>query len=286
VTLRNGVLLPRLGIGTFQLSAAAGRRGERCACEGAVRAALSAGYRLLDCASIYSNEQAVGWALRAWEEGALGGRPAVLVTSKCSPYEMGLQQAKRACEASLERLGRPQLDLYLVHWPGLPKVRRPSPEHRRARHQTWRALEELYREGRVRAIGVSNFTVQHLRQLLEDGVDQVPMVNQIEAHPFCVPADVVDFCAAHGIAVEAYSPLGAGPASNAGKASGGKVNGTRMLLEHEVVRAVAREASITPAQVLLCWGLQKGFSVIPRSTKPERQSRKRLSRRERRGARS
>ncbi|CAK0818766.1 unnamed protein product, partial [Prorocentrum cordatum] len=268
-------VFPRLGLGTFQLSAAA--EGQATSCAEAVSSALAAGYRLLDCASIYKNEAAVGEALRRWEETAAsagaasgGGVPAVFVTSKCSPYEMGFEAAQRACDASLARLGRRSLDLYLVHWPALPKVSHSSPQHRRARHETWRGLEEVYRSGRARAIGVSNFTAEHLRQLLEDGVEQVPMVNQVEVHPLCVPADTLAFCAAHGIVVEAYSPLGAGPASNAARASGGLLNGTRMLLGHEAVGAVAAEVRRTPAQVLLRWGLQMGCVVLPRSSDPGR----------------
>eukprot|EP00435_Cladocopium_sp_Y103_P032877 s2677_g8.t1 len=171
IRLRNGLQLPRLGMGTWQLSDKEGSSS----CEEAVHAALEAGYRLFDTASIYKNEAAVGRALQTWTgEG-------VFVTSKCSPYEMGYEKAQEACRNSLQRLGLRQLDLYLIHWPALPKKPHTSPLHRRARHETWKALEELYRQELVRAIGVSNFTASHLQQLIEDGIDMLPMVNQIEA---------------------------------------------------------------------------------------------------------
>merc|ERR1712232_162790 len=114
-----------------------------------------------------------------------------------------------------------------------------SDEHRRSRHETWRALESLYDEGRVRVIGVSNFTAVHLQQLIDDGIRIMPMVNQIEVHPFCVPEDTIAFCRSHEIAVQAYSPLGGGPQSNVAKASQGQTDGTSLLLNHAVVSQVA-----------------------------------------------
>uniref|UniRef100_A0A7S4V201 NADP-dependent oxidoreductase domain-containing protein n=2 Tax=Alexandrium monilatum TaxID=311494 RepID=A0A7S4V201_9DINO len=183
---------------------------------------------------------------------------------------MGFDEAIAACEASLQRLGRKVLDVYLIHWPAIAKRKHASGEHRTARHRTWRALEALQRQGRVRTIGVSNFTAQHLEQLLEDGVDVVPSVNQLEAHPLYLPRDTVDFCERQGIAVQAYSPLGGGPGSNAARAAGGTADGTRLLLGHPAVRAAALELGRTPAQVVLRWGLQRGFAVVPRSSNRER----------------
>ncbi|CAJ1362139.1 unnamed protein product, partial [Effrenium voratum] len=135
--LANGLELPRVGFGTWQLTDQDGAMS----CEAAVHEALRAGYRLFDTASIYKNEAALGRALQRAEKGG----EDVFVTSKCSPYEMGFDQAMDACRQSLQRLGRKALDLYLIHWPALPKKPHGSPLHRAARHQTWRALEELYR---------------------------------------------------------------------------------------------------------------------------------------------
>ncbi|CAE8678687.1 unnamed protein product [Polarella glacialis] len=257
VRLRSGLELPRLGLGTFQLS---GR-----ACEAAVTSALSAGYRLLDTASIYKNEEVIGAALRRWEAASQGGpQGAALVTSKCSPCEMGAERAKAALDASLARLGREAIDLYLIHWPALPKKPHGSAEHRLARFKTWRALEDLHLSGKARAIGVSNFTAAHLQNLIDDGATILPMVNQIEAHPLFVPKETVDFCASHDIVIQAYAPLGGGPASNFAKAAG--YDGTQTLLDHPIVASIAQELGRSPAQVLLRWGLQMGFVVIPRST--------------------
>lgn len=259
--LRNGLELPRLGMGTWQLT---DKDGDST-CETAVHAALEAGCRSFDTASIYKNEAAVGRALQTF-----GGEGAIFVTSKVSPYEMGYEKTLEACRNSLERLGRKHLDLYLIHWPALPKKPHGSPLHRRARHETWKAMEELYRRGVVHAIGVSNFTAMHLEQLIEDGIEVLPMVNQIEAHPLYQPKETIQFCQSHGIVIEAYSPLGGGSASNAAKASDGKLDGTRLLLTHPAVLQVAEETGKTAAQVLLRWALQQDFMIIPRSSKAAR----------------
>lgn len=224
ISLRGGLMLPRLGFGTFRLQDAA--------CEVALGHALSAGFRMIDTGSIYKNEEAVGSAIRKWAGEDAMRQKSVLVTSKCSPYEMGYERARSAFESSLQRLGTDSIDLYLIHWPAVPKKKHSSEIHRQARHETWRALEELHLSGRARAIGVSNFNVLHLEQLLEDGVQVVPMVNQIEAHPLFIQHDVINYCKAHDIVIQAYSPLGGGPHSNSAKDSGGTVNGTQLLLSH------------------------------------------------------
>eukprot|EP00930_Biecheleria_cincta_P035791 TRINITY_DN24595_c0_g1_i1.p1 TRINITY_DN24595_c0_g1~~TRINITY_DN24595_c0_g1_i1.p1 ORF type:complete len:310 (-),score=38.34 TRINITY_DN24595_c0_g1_i1:174-1103(-) len=251
ITLNNGWQLPTLGFGTAQMKSVA--------CETAVSQALAAGYRLIDTASQYGNEEEVGRALESFR-----GADA-FVLSKCSPKDMGFERAFQALEGTLHRLGRNVLDVYLIHWPALAKVPHASPQHRYARHQTWRALEHMYAEGRVRAIGVSNFTKQHLEQLLEDGVAIVPMLNQIEAHPFFTDDQTIAFCKEHNIVVQAYAPLGGGPHSNAAKSSRGNVDGTDLLLTHPVVLSVSDQVGRSPASVLLRWGLQSGFAIIPRS---------------------
>ncbi|CAE7718890.1 unnamed protein product [Symbiodinium sp. CCMP2592] len=259
--LYNGLEIPRLGFGTWQLQA----EGSSLSCEKAIVMALEAGYRLIDTASIYKNETAVGQALRDWPGGS-----GVFVCSKCSPYEMGYQRARDACYKSLERLGRDCLDLYLIHWPALPKKPHSSPEHRRARIETWKALEDLYRQGIVRAIGVSNFTAQHLQQLEEDGAQVMPMVNQIEVHPLYIPKTTIQFCRSNNIVVEAYAPLGGGPSSNVGKSTAGEVDGTKLLLGHPEIGKIASETCRTPAQVVLRWALQQDLLVIPRSSNASR----------------
>jgi len=257
LSLKGAPALPILGFGTYQMK---GR-----ACEDAVHAALTAGYRLIDTASIYKNEEAVGAAVRRWEAEDQTRQGSALIMSKCSNYEMGFANAQRACEESLQRLGREAVDVYVIHWPAVAKKSHSSSEHRRARHDTWRALEALYRNGRARIIGVSNFNDVHLAQLLEDGVEVTPMLNQVEVHPFFVPSETINFCRRHGIAVQAYSPLGGGPGSNAARATDGAANGTKKLLEHPLVQQVAAELGRTPAQVVLRWGVERGCAIVPRS---------------------
>jgi diketogulonate reductase-like aldo/keto reductase len=230
VRLANGVEVPRVGLGVFQA-----RRGEET--RAAVAAALELGYRHVDTARIYGNEHDVGAALRA--SGV--PRVEVFVTTKLWNDDQGYTPALKAFTRSLERLGLEKLDLYLLHWPVRGK-----------RLDAWRALEELYADGRVRAIGVSNFMVRHLDELLARA-EVMPLVNQIEVSPFLQQRDVRARCAELGIAVEAYSPLTKG-----------------MRLDDPTVLAVAAEAARTPAQVLLRWALQHGMIVLPKSVRRAR----------------
>jgi len=234
IRLNNGVEIPTLGLGVY-LS------GRGRATEDAVAWALEAGYRHVDTASMYGNESEVGAALRrACDAGTV--RPGeVFVTTKLWNSDHGYDRALRAFDASHRRLGLPAIDLYLLHWP-VPARRLES----------WRALERILDEGRVRAIGVSNFMVPHLEELLAQA-RVPPAVNQIELHPWCQQRDVVAFCRAHGIAVVAYSPL---------------TKGHR--LQDPKLGALARAVGRTPAQVLLRWSLQSGFVIIPKSAQRER----------------
>jgi diketogulonate reductase-like aldo/keto reductase len=198
-----------------------------------VRIALAQGYRHIDTARVYRNEEDVGEAVRRAELP----RAQIFVTTKLWNDDQGFDSALRAFDASLKRLGLEYIDLYLLHWPV-------------ARHRldSWQALERLYTEKRVRAIGVSNFLVPHLRELLEHA-EVVPAVNQIELTPFLQRRDTVAFCKEHEIAVEAYSPLTRG-----------------QKLSHRVVVEIAKRVARSPAQVLLRWGIQKDVIVLPKST--------------------
>jgi len=230
--LNTGKTIPQIGLGVWQA-----QRGE--ATRGAIQAALRLGYRHVDTARIYGNEADVGAALRASSSEV--PREEVFVTTKLWNADQGYDAALRAFDASLTRLAVDYVDLYLIHWP-VPGKRKDS----------WRALETLFESKRARAIGVSNFLVPHLEELL--GVAKVvPAVNQIELHPFLQHRDTRAFCKRHGIVVEAYSPLTHG-----------------MRLDHPVVVEVAKRVGRSPAQVLLRWGLQHGLVVLPKSTKEER----------------
>ena len=233
------VALPRLGLGTFRL------RGE--AAGRAVLAALACGYRHIDTASIYKNEAEVGAAVRA--SGVPRGE--VFLTSKISPYEM--LDAAAACEGIVSRLGVDYLDLLLLHWPGVAKAKLTSEKNAEARAAAWAALEALHERGVARSIGVSNFEVEHLRQMRAAGARVMPHVNQVEVHPEFPNAELRAACAAEDVAVVAYASLGVGD-----------------LLEDATVRRVAEGVGRTPAQVLLRWGLQQGLCVLPKSGDPAR----------------
>ena len=227
ITLRDGRAIPQLGFGVFQIPPGEGTQG-------AVVAALTAGYRHVDTAAVYRNEADVGAAIRG--SGLAPG--SVWVTTKLANADQGAETARRAFETSLERLGLDAVDLYLLHWP-----------HER-RLESWRVLEQLHAEGLARSIGISNFLVRHLDELIAHAAVP-PAVNQIELSPFLYRSreDTLRRCAEEGIVVEAYSPL---------------TKGRR--LDDTTVASIAAEVGRTPAQVLIRWSLQKGFVVLPRSS--------------------
>jgi diketogulonate reductase-like aldo/keto reductase len=205
-----------------------------------VKMALDTGYRSLDTAAAYRNEAGVG---RAIAESGLS-RDELFITTKLWNDDQGYDKTMRAFDASLERLGLEQIDLYLIHW--------PTPA-RGLYVETWKAFEKLYADGRVRAIGVSNFEPAHLQRLLDEG-EVVPTVNQVELHPYLQQAELRAFDEKHGIATEAWSPL----------AQGGK------LLQEPAITALAQKHSRTPAQIVLRWHIQLGNIVIPKSVTPSR----------------
>ncbi|MBZ2198947.1 aldo/keto reductase [Occultella gossypii] len=225
--LPGAVGIPQVGLGVFQVPTAQAQR--------VVEEALEVGYRHVDTAAAYVNEEGVGAAL-----GSAGlAREEVFVTSKLRNGDQGYESALRAYDDTLARLGLETLDLYLIHWPNPAAGLWP---------ESWRALERILDEGRVRAIGVSNFMVEHLRELL-DRAEHVPAVNQIEVHPTFAQAELADFCAEHAITVQAYSPLGQGADLSA-----------------PTVTAIADRHGVTPAQVVLRWHLDQGRVVIPKTT--------------------
>ncbi|MFI0719213.1 aldo/keto reductase [Streptomyces sp. NPDC021224] len=232
VTLNNGVTMPQLGFGVWQVP--------DDEAEAAVATALDAGYRSIDTAALYANEEGTGRALAA------SGLPReeLFVTTKLWNSDQGYDSALRAFDTSLAKLKLDHVDLYLIHW--------PQPR-RDAYTETWRALERIAAEGRARAIGVSNFQPAHLRRLV-DGSPTVPAVNQIELHPQLAQSELRAVHAELGIATEAWSPLGQG----------------KGLLESPVVARVAERHGRTPAQVVLRWHLQLGNVVIPKSVTPSR----------------
>ncbi|MFJ1765132.1 aldo/keto reductase [Amycolatopsis sp. NPDC088138] len=232
IELNNGVRMPQLGFGVFQVPDAETKA--------AVKAALEAGYRSIDTAAVYGNEAGVGQALA--ESGV--ARDELFITTKLWNSAQGYDATLKAFDESLAKLGLEQLDLYLIHW--------PTPE-RDKYLDTWKAFEKLYADGRVRAIGVSNFQPAHLERLL-DAAEVPPALNQVELHPYLQQHEVREFGAKNGIATEAWSPL----------AKGGS------LLGDPIVAELAVKHARTPAQIVLRWHLQLGNVVIPKSVTPSR----------------
>ena len=229
-TLNNGVAMPWIGLGVFQSEP--GSEAER-----AVRWALDAGYRHIDTAAYYENEESVGKAIRESDVD----RDEVFVTTKVWNDRQGYEKALAAFDESRRKLDVDVVDLYLVHWPVKSDYR-----------DTWRALEKLYSDGKVRAIGVSNFLVHHLSELSAES-DITPAVNQVEFHPFVLQQPLLHYCSEHGIQLEAWSPL------------------TRArFLDNGTIVDIAKSHGKTPAQVLLRWDLEKEVVTIPKSVHRER----------------
>ncbi len=241
VTLNNGVVVPSLGFGVFQI------RNEQT--EAAVESALATGYRLIDTAAAYFNEREVGAAIR--RSGI--DRSDIFIETKVWISDYGYDQTLHACDKSTRKLGIDQLDLLSLH--------QPLPSQFDLTIDAYRALETLLADGRVRAIGVSNFMPEHLEQLLAE-TKVVPAVNQIELHPYFSQPELQALNAAHGIVTQAWSPLGGITFYRSGQ--GGST------LQDATIGEIAQEHRKTPAQVMLRWHLQEGRSAIPKSTKPER----------------
>ncbi|MGG0789424.1 aldo/keto reductase [Peribacillus simplex] len=230
ITLHNGVKMPQLGFGVFKV-----KNGNETI--ESVKKAIEVGYRAIDTAAIYENEEGVGQAIR--ECGV--PREELFITSKVWNTEQGYETTLQAFDDSLNRLGLEYLDLYLIHWPGKDKYL-----------ETWRALEKLYKDGKVKSIGVSNFHVHHLENLLANS-EVKPVVNQIELHPLLTQVEIRDYCAKHEIKVESWSPLGRGN-----------------LLEEPTINHIAKKHGKSSAQVLIRWHLQHDLVVIPKSITPSR----------------
>jgi diketogulonate reductase-like aldo/keto reductase len=252
IKLNDGHLMPQLGLGVWQTRTGA-------TCEAAVLAALEAGYRHIDTAAMYGNEESVGAAI------GMSGVPRenVFVTTKLWNSDHG--NPERALDTSLRKLKLDYVDLYLIHYPV------------RERRQSWRALEALRAEGKTRSIGVSNFTIRHLTELLAD-TKTVPAVNQVEFHPYLYQRNLLDFCAARGIAVEAYSPLTKGVRLNDRKLvavakkysqAGPQPAASRSRLPL-ADRLSRRSETKSTAQILIRWALQTGLVVIPKSANRKR----------------
>ncbi|KAI1035247.1 hypothetical protein LB504_005652 [Fusarium proliferatum] len=267
-TLNNGVKIPGLGFGTFANEGAKGETYE------AVKCALKVGYRHLDCAWFYLNEGEVGQAVRDFlAENKDVKREDIFICTKVWNHLHEPEEVKWSFENSLKNFGLDYIDLFLVHWPiaaekdedykpkigpdGKYVIKKDLTENP---EPTWRAMEEIYASGKARAIGVSNWTVEGLKKLLSFAKVK-PAVNQIEIHPFLPNEELVKFCQENDILPSAYSPLGS---QNQVPTTGEKVR------TNETLNAVAERSGNTLAQVLLAWGLRRGYAVLPKSSTPSR----------------
>lgn len=229
VQLSNGVTMPQLGLGVFRVE-------EGTEVENAVKAAIETGYTSIDTAAVYGNEEGVGRAIKA--SGAQ--RDQLFITTKVWNADQGYESTLQAFESSRKKLGLEIVDLYLIHWPVKGKYK-----------ETWKALEKLYQDGYVRAIGVSNFQTHHLDDLMADSQVR-PMVNQVEFHPLLTQKPLLSYCREHGIQLEAWSPLMQGN------------------LELPLLQELAAKYGKTPAQIVLRWDVQHGVVTIPKSITPSR----------------
>lgn len=236
-TLYNGVEMPCLGLGTYQ--------SKDAVAAAAVKSAVETGYRLIDTAAAYGNERGVGQGIR------ISGVPReeIFVTSKLRNAAHGYKATLEAFDMTLDRLGLRYLDLYLIHWPNPIQYRSTWKE---ATIGTWKAFEELYRAGRIRAIGVSNFMPHHI-EMLKEAREIKPMVNQLRLCPGVTQKEVVDYCAANGIQVEAYSPFGTGA-----------------IFKVPEMQKLAAKYQKSVGQVCLRWSLQMGWIPLPKSANPAR----------------
>ncbi|QXU48986.1 aldo/keto reductase [Chryseobacterium sp. D764] len=231
VTLNNGVDIPALGFGVWQME-------DLKECENAVIKAIQSGYRMIDTAAIYQNETAVGAGVK--NSGV--DREALFITSKVWVQDHGYEKAKSAFQRTLDRLQMDYLDMYLIHWPYGDFL------------GTWKALEELYKEGKIKAIGVCNFTIEKLEELKANST-VLPVINQIELHPVFQQKELQVYDRENNIITQPWSPLG---------------NGNAQLLSNPDLKAIAEKYGKTVAQVILRWHLQEGFVVIPKSVTPSR----------------
>ncbi|WP_427179580.1 aldo/keto reductase [Paenibacillus sp. TC-CSREp1] len=233
-TLHNGIHMPWFGLGVFKVE-----EGQELI--DAVKQAIKHGYRSIDTAAIYGNEAGVGQAIaEALQENGLK-REDLFLTSKVWNADLGYEETLAAFDTTMNKLGLEVLDLYLIHWPKAGKYK-----------GAWKAMEELYAAGRIRAIGVSNFQIHHLQDLMQDAQVK-PMVNQVEYHPRLTQEELKAFCEQHGIQLEAWSPLMQGE-----------------LLDNPVLTEIASSKGKSVAQIILRWDLQNGVVTIPKSTKAHR----------------
>lgn len=247
ITLSNGEKMPAVMLGTFRT------RGDFV--KPAVTASLMEGYRGIDTAAVYRNHKEIADTLETVLPNLGLKREDIFITSKLSPSDQGTESCKEAIDRCLSELRTSYLDLFLIHWPGVRKLDVNHLDNRKLRLESWNVLEEYYKSGKLKSIGVSNFNIKHLEDLL-DNCDIIPHVNQVELHPHYPQEHLAQYCKNKGIHLQAYSSLGQdGPNSD--------------LFKSPTVVKIAQSLNKTIPQVLLKWGLQHGYSVLPKSKNPD-----------------
>ncbi|KAN0047958.1 hypothetical protein ACTA71_002347 [Dictyostelium dimigraforme] len=245
IQLNNGIRIPVIGLGTYLTDDAD--------IEKSVRSAIEQGYRHIDTASYYKNEKKIGDTIKQLIQEGKVKREELFITTKVGTWQHGYDNALKAFQESLEKLQLDYLDCYLIHYPGTYSEIPAGETMSSLRAKTWKALEKLYEDKKVRSIGVSNYTESHLHELLSS-CEIKPVMNQVEFHPYLFQEGLLNYCKLNGIVLEAYGSL---------------AGGHEILTEH-VVLEISNQMNKSPAQILLKWAIQNGLIVIPKSIKPER----------------
>ena len=249
VRLSSGYVMPLVGFGTYRIQ-------ERDTIYQVVDESLKAGFRSIDTAAVYRNEEDIGYALKSLLPKYNLERNNIFITTKLSPSENGNAEGiEQSVQRSLQALNITYIDLYLIHWPGASRIPENSINNRSLRAKTWKILVDLQKQGILRSIGVSNYTVNHLEQLQRDCEDVPPAVNQFECHPHYRQEQLIKYCNEKDIHVQAYSSLG--------------TSSNTSLLRDPIITRIASELNVLPAQLLLKWALQQGIGVIPKAVKRE-----------------
>ena len=249
VRLSSGYVMPLVGFGTYRI------QGSDTIYR-VVDESLKAGFRSIDTAAVYRNEEDIGCALKSLLPKYNLERNNIFITTKLSPSENGNAEGiEQSVQRSLQALNIAYIDLYLIHWPGASRIPENSTNNRSLRARTWKKLVDLQKQGVLRSIGVSNHTVNHLEELRRDCEDVPPAVNQVEYHPHYRQEQLIKYCNEKGIHVQAYSSLG--------------TSSNTSLLTDPIITRIASELNVSPAQLLLKWALQQGIGVIPKAVKRE-----------------
>ncbi|CAK9298342.1 unnamed protein product [Gordionus sp. m RMFG-2023] len=253
VKLNTGHSMPIIGLGTYLIK-------DKDTIMEVVRASLESGYRAFDTAELYENEHHLGEAFEKFLPQFKLKREDIFITSKLATNNQGAEKAPKAIQETLDNLRTPYLDLFLIHWPGVQDLNEDDPQNREIRTQSWKCMEQAHLNGKLRAIGVSNYTVKHLNEMLDPNSPYhckvVPAVNQVEFHPYLYQKELLEYCNQKGIRLEAYSSLGSQKSQD--------------LLKDEKVALIAKNHGKSVAQVLLRWAVQHEIIIIPKSSKADR----------------